>query len=285
MTLPVVLVVLAAAVLHATWNALAHSSTDKLIGFVLIDIGCVACSTVLVLLAPLPDRASWPFLAASVTLEVGYQLTLLRAYRLGDFGQMYPLARGTSPWVVALLSVTVLGRHLPVGQLVGVITLSIGLLALTLAQGMPSRRHLPALAAALATGVLIASYTVVDGVGVRHSGSVLAYVAWLFLLQGVPLPLVVLARRRSRLLADLRPRWRQGLLGGVLSTAAYGLVVWAQATAPPDSLPGIAALRETSIILGAVIGTLLFKESFGRLRTAASTTVLVGIAILEFAPR
>jgi drug/metabolite transporter (DMT)-like permease len=280
--LSVVLVVLASAVLHATWNALAHSADDKLAGFVLIDLGCVACSTVLVLAAPLPDPAAWPFIAVSVLLEVAYQVTLLLAYRLGDFGQMYPLARGTSPWLVAVLSVTVLGRPLPVGQLVGVLTLSAGLLALTLAQGMPTRRQLPALGAAIGTGVLIASYTVVDGVGVRHSGSVLAYVAWLFLLQGLPLPLVVLAKRRRSLLADLRPEWR-GMLGGVLSTAAYGLVVWAQSTAP-GSLAGIAALRETSIILAAVIATVLFHERFGRIRMAAGITVLLGIAILQLTP-
>lgn len=285
MTLPVVLVVLAAAVLHAIWNALAHSATDKLVGFVLIDVGCVACSAVLVLFAPLPDAAAWPYLAVSVALEVAYQLTLLSAYHLGDFGQMYPLARGTSPWVVAVLSVVVLGRRLPLGELIGVLTLSLGLVALTLAHGVPGRRHLPALAAALGTGVLIASYTVVDGVGVRHAGSVLAYVAWLFLLQGLPLPLVMLAIRRRRLLTELRPEWRQGVLGGVLSTAAYGLVVWAQATSTPDSLPVIAALRETSIILAAIIGTVVFRERFGRIRTAASTTVLLGIAILEFAAR
>ena len=280
MTLPVVLVVLAAAVLHATWNALAHSAGDKLLGFVLIDLGYVVGGVVLVCLAPRPDRAAWPFIALSATLQLAYQLTLLMAYRLGDFGQMYPLARGTSPWVTALLSVTVLGRPLPLGQLIGVLTLSTGLLALTFAQGVPGRKQFPALAAALATGLLIASYTVVDGVGVRHSGSVPAYVGWLFLLQGLPLPLAVLARRRRALPAELRPQWRSGIAGGGLSLLAYALVVWAQNQAP-NSLASIAALRETSIVLAAVIASVQFHERFGRLRTAASAVVVTGIAVME----
>lgn len=282
MTLSVVLVVLAAAILHSAWNALAHSAGDKLVGFVLIDLGYVGCAAMVVCLSPLPDPSAWPFIALSATLQVAYQLSLLRCYRLGDFGQMYPLARGTSPWATAVLSVTVLDQPLPVGQLVGVMTLSLGLLALTLAQGVPGRKQMPALVAAVATGLLIASYTVVDGVGVRHSGSVPAYVGWMFLLQGLPLPLVMVARRRRALLADLRPMWGRGILGAVLSLIAYGLVVWAQYQAP-DSLPSIAALRETSIVLAAVIAAVHFRERFGHLRTAASTIVLAGIAILELA--
>jgi drug/metabolite transporter (DMT)-like permease len=280
MTLPVVVVVLAAAVLHATWNALAHSASDKLVGFVLIDVGYVCGGVLLVGLAPRPDPAAWRFIALSTALQLAYQLTLLMAYRLGDFGQMYPLARGTSPWVTALLSVTLLGRPLPLGQLAGVLTLSAGQLALTFAQGRPGRKQVPALAAAVVTGLLIASYTVSDGVGVRLSGTVLGYVGWEFLLQGLPLPLIVLARRRGALLTELRPEWRRGILGGVLSLIAYGLVVWAQDQAP-NSLPGIAALRETSIVLAAVIAARHFHERFGRLRTAASAVVVAGIAVME----
>lgn len=280
----VVAAVLAAAVLHATWNALAHAIPDKLVGFTLISAGYVGCAAVLVCLVPAPDPGAWPFMAGSAVLQTVYQVLLLRAYQLGDFGQMYPLARGTSPWVVAVLSVTLLGRPLPVGQLLGIVVLSLGLAVLTLADGLPGRRQLPAIAAAVGTGVVIASYTVVDGVGVGHAGSVVGYVAWEFLALGLPLPLVALALRGRALLSELRPVWWQGLLGGVMSLAAYGLVVWSQSRAP-DSLAGIAALRETSIVIAAVIGVVLFHERMGRVRAFASMTVCAGIAVLELVPR
>lgn len=284
MVASVVVAVLGAALLHAAWNAVAHASEDKLVGFVLIDLGCLAAAAAIVCLAPVPEPSAWPFIACSAALHVGYQAMLLQAYRLGDFGQMYPLARGTSPWVVALLSVLVLGQALPAGELAGVLVLSAGLAALAFADGIPGRRQLPALGAALGTGVIIASYTVVDGTGVRHAGSVLGYVGWLFLFQALPLPLAALAIRGRALLPALRPTWGRGMTGGALSVVAYGLVIWAQARAPRD-LAGIAALRETSIIIGALIGTFLFHERFGRIRTAASTAVLAGIAVLELASR
>ncbi len=271
-------VVLAAAVLHAVWNGLAHGIGDKLVGFTLINLAYTGCAAVLVCCTPVPDAAAWPFIAASAALQVVYQVLLLRAYQLGDFGQMYPMARGTSPLLVAVASTVVLGRPLPPGELVGVAVISGGLACLALADGIPGRSQLPALAAAVGTGVLIASYTVVDGTGVRHSGTVAGYVAWLFLCQGPVLPLIAWRIRGRALVGQLRPVCRRGLAGGVLSLLAYGLVVWAQAR---GDLAAIAALRETSIVIAALIGTLVFRERFGYLRLTASATVLTGIAVLE----
>ncbi len=271
-------VVLASAVLHAIWNALAHEIRDKLVGFVLINLAFTGCAAVLVCLTPMPDAAAWPYIVVSATLEVVYQVLLLQAYRLGDFGQMYPLARGTSPWLVALVSATLLGRSLPATEAAGVIVISVGLTGLAFADGVPGRAQLPAIAAALGTGVMIASYTIVDGTGVRHSGTVIGYIAWMFLLQGPVLPLVAWGLRGRSLIPAMRPAWRQGLTGGVLSLVAYGLVVWAQSR---GSLATIAALRETSIVIAALIGALVFRERFGLLRMSASATVLAGIAVLE----
>lgn len=276
----VAVVVLAAALLHAMWNALAHGVPDKLTGFVLINVGYTGCAAVAVCLTPLPGARAWPFIAASAVLQVGYQLLLLQAYRLGDFGQMYPLARGTSPWLVAVVATTVLGQPLPAAEAVGVAVISLGLGGLVLADGIPGRAQLPALAAAVGTGVLIASYTVVDGTGVRQAASVTGYIAWMFLCQGPILPLLALAVRGPALLRQVRPVLGRGLTGGVLSLLAYGMVVWAQSRA---NLAAVAALRETSIVFGAAIGTVVFHERLGYLRTAASATVLTGIAVLELA--
>ncbi|MFG2621218.1 EamA family transporter [Streptomyces sp. NPDC048507] len=274
------LVVLASAVLHAVWNGLTHGLDDKLAGFTLISLASAGCGGVLVCLAPVPDPAAWPYIGASAALQVAYQLLLLRAYQLGDFGQMYPTARGTSPVVVALVSTTFLGHSLPVGQYLAIAVIVCGLAGLAFADGVPGRSHLPALAAALGTGVMIASYTLVDGTGVRVSGSVLGYVAWLFLCQGLVLPLIAWGLRGPALLTTLRPLYGRGLAGGLLSLLAYGLVVWAQSR---GDLATIAALRETSIVFGALIGAVVFRERLGHRRITASVTVLAGIALLQLA--
>jgi drug/metabolite transporter (DMT)-like permease len=274
--------VLGAAVLHAAWNAIAHGMKDQLVGFALINIAIGGCSAVLVALTPLPNAAAWPFLIGSAVIHVGYQLMLLRSYRLGDFAQMYPLARGTSPLLVVIWSTTVLAHPTTAGELLGVLIISAGLIGLALPNRLPSRDQLPALAAAVGTGAMIASYTVVDGLGVRHSNTVLGYIAWLFLLQSPVLIVIALVIRRRLLFADLGSRaWLQGLGGGVLSLIAYGVVVWAQAR---GNLATIAALRETSIVFAALIGAVLFRERLGLPRTVASAVVVIGIAVLEFAP-
>ncbi|WP_354643102.1 EamA family transporter [Kitasatospora camelliae] len=272
-------VVLAAALLHALWNALAHRGEDKTAGFALMATANAACGAVLACFAPLPDPAAWPYIAASTVLQVGYQLLLLQAYRLGDFGQMYPIARGTSPLVVALLSATVLGRPLPAAQALGVLVISSGLAGLAFAGGPPRRDRLPALGAALGAGVLIAGYTVVDATGVRRADTS-AYLAWMFLAQGVALVLVLLAVRGWALLGDMRRRPGPGLGGGVMSLVAYGLVVWAQTV---GDLAAIAALRETSILIAALIGAFVLREPLGRSRLAAGAAVLAGIVVLRLA--
>ncbi|MFD7621269.1 EamA family transporter [Streptomyces sp. NPDC059802] len=272
--------VLSAAVLHALWNAMAHRITDKLVGFTLINLAYTGCAAVMVCFTPVPEAGAWPFILVSAALEVLSQLFLLRAYQLGDFGQMYPMARGTAPLLVAVASVTVLNKPLAATEMAGVLVVSAGLAGLAFADGWPRRAQLPALAAAVATGVVIAGYTVVDGTGVHRSQTVIGYIAWLFLCQGPVLPLLALARRGRPLFAQLKPVRGIGLTGGAISLLAYGLVIWAQAH---GDLATVAALRETSILIAALIATLLFRERFGRLRLTAGAVVLTGITVLELA--
>ncbi|CQR65674.1 EamA family transporter [Streptomyces leeuwenhoekii] len=270
--------VLTAAALHAVWNAMAHRIPDKLVGFALINCGYTVCAALLVCFAPFPPAGAWPFLAASAVLEVTSHLFLLRAYQLGDFGQMYPLARGVAPLLVAVVSVTLLDGVLTPVQGVGVLLVSGGLAALALASGGLGRAQLPALGAAVGTGLIIAAYTLVDSTGVRQGGDVLSYIGWLFLCQGPVLPLIALARRRGTLLTQMRPVLGTGLAGGVLSMAAYGLVIWAQAH---GNVATVAALRETGILVAAVIATVFFREPFGRLRLVAGAVTLAGIVLMH----
>lgn len=277
MTAPVVAAVLVAALLHAAWNAVAHAISDRLLGFALIGLGGMAGTAPLLLLVGLPPREAWPVLAASVAAHLVYLGLLMLSYRAGEFGQVYPLARGTAPWVVALIGVVFLGERLPPNELVGVVVVSVGLMTLVLAGGVPKREHLPALLAAFATGLGIASYTVIDAYGVRLTQDPVGYITWVMLLQGPVFFLVALARRRRNLWGQLRPIWRMGLLGGAISAAAYGLVLWAQLS---GAVAGIAALRETSIVFAAILGALFFKERFGAVRVTASAIVVAGVLLL-----
>ncbi|MER6840401.1 EamA family transporter [Streptomyces platensis] len=279
MTPLVVAAVLMAAVTHASWNAIAHGIRDQLLAFTLVGGGGAVCGLALAAVTPLPAAGAWPFLLASAVLHIVYQALLMQSFRLGDFGQMYPIARGTAPLAVTVLA-AVFVHEIPNGwALAGVALASAGLVGVALwgIRGSGTRPHWPALVAALATGLAIASYTTVDGLGVRASGSALGYIGWLMLLEGIAIPAYALATRRGRLLTELRPFALRGLAGGVLSVLAYGLVLWAQTRAP---LAPIAALRESSIIVGAAIGALFFKERFGAPRIAAAGLMVIGIGLM-----
>ena len=294
--LSVTLVVLAAAVTHATWNAIAHGIKDQLLAFGLIGAGGILVAIPLVIVSPFPLSACWPYLLASIVIHVFYNLLLMRSYRYGEFGQVYPLARGTSPLVVTVLAAVFAAERPSVAQVAGVLVVSCGLALLVLAgrtrrraaagggsgsagRGGGSGLGRAALVAAVGTGLTIAAYTTVDGLGVRLSGSSVAYIGWLMLLESLCVPAWALARRRHELLSGTSRRvLGSGLLAGGLSVLAYGLVLWAQTR---GDLAPIAALRETSVIFGAVIGTVVFREPFGRWRIAATLLVVIGVLLLN----
>ena len=271
----VIVVVLGAAVLHATWNAMAHGAPDRVAGLALFELAAGVIGLVGVLVMGLPPAGTWGFIIASALLHLAYLGGLLASYQLGQFSQMYPLARGTSPWVVAVVSIVVLHQSLAVVELAGVLLISAGLIALVFI-GRPGRSQLPALVAALGTGLMIAAYTVVDGVAV-HKMPVATYMGWVFMLQGFAVPLAVVLWRGPRTFDLPRGAVLSGLTGGVVSMAAYGLVLWAQTR---GTLAAIAALRETSIIFGAIIGAIFFNERFGPRRALAAAVVVTGIILI-----
>ncbi|MFF7730660.1 EamA family transporter [Streptomyces sp. NPDC008001] len=279
MTPLVATAVLIAAVTHASWNAIAHGIRDQLLAFTLVGGGGTLCGAVLACFAPLPDGAAWPYLLGSAVLHVVYQMLLMRSFTLGDFGQMYPIARGTAPLAVTVLAAVFAGETPGGWQAAGVLVASAGLVGLALwgIRGAGARPHWAAVAAAAATGLSIAAYTVVDGLGVRASGTPLGYIAWLMILEGCAIPVYAMVTRRGRFAAEIRPYAVRGLAGGALSVAAYGLVLWAQTRA---DLAPISALRESSILVGAAIGALFFKERFGAPRVAAAGLMVAGIGMM-----
>ncbi|MBO4260628.1 DMT family transporter, partial [Streptomyces griseorubiginosus] len=262
---------------HASWNAIAHRITDKLVGFTLIAGGGSLIGLAMMPFVPVPAAAAWPYLAVSAAIHLAYYMLLMKSFRLGDFGQAYPIARGTAPLVVTLLA-AVFAHEVPDGwAAAGVALSSAGLTGVALWGLRGSRPNWAAIGAALATGLTIAGYTVVDGLGVRASGSSLGYIAWLMAVEGVAIPAYALYRWRDQFTTVLRPFAAVGLLGAALSVLAYGLVLWAQTKA---ELAPIAALRESSIIVGAAIGAVFFKERFGAPRVAAAVLLVAGIGLM-----
>ena len=274
----ITLLVLGAAVAHSSWNALAHRVEDRLAGIAVITTASMLVGIPLIVLAPPPARAAWPFLAASACIHVVYNLLLQLTYRLGDFGRVYPIARGTSPLVVTVIAALVVAERPSPLQAAGILAISAGLASLVLLGRRVVRAEAPAVGAAFATGLVIAAYTAIDGVGVRRSGSPAAYVGWLVVLYWAPVALVALKVRGRRLLPAARRAALPGAIGGVLSVLAYGLVLYAQTR---GALAPIAALRETSIVIGAAIGAIWFHERFGHARIVATVLVVAGIVLLN----
>jgi drug/metabolite transporter (DMT)-like permease len=278
---PLVLaVVLAAAVMHAAWNALVKQASERLLSFaVVVGAGAVAYLPVALIVDP-PARASWPFIAGSCTIHLGYYACLLLGYRYGDLGQVYPIARGTGPLIVALLSAAVVGEQLGTLPALGVACISLGIASLAWQDGTRNADTSRAIAFALLTGVFIACYTLSDGLGVRQSQSRLGYIAWLHVFSGLPFASVVLVRERRKLRAFWRSQGPRAVVGGLVAALAYSLVIWAMSK---TELAYVSALREVSVVVAAAIGTLRLGEPFGRRRMIASAVVASGIVLMSLA--
>jgi len=269
----VVAAVLFAALLHAGWNALVKSSSDKALDTALIHLAGSLVALPLLWLVGLPPAAAWPFILASVAIHIGYYISLTGAYTHGDLGLTYPLMRGTPPLLVALSAATLLGEPLSLLSWLGVLAVSCGVLALGL-----SRHALDAPRAvgfALANAVLIAAYTLVDAIGARTSGNALQYVVALFVFDGWPFALLVLARRgRAVAWPYARRRAPLALLGATASLGSYGIALWAMTQAP---VAVVAALREISVVFAMLIGTWFLKEAFTVRRGMAVGAIIAGV--------
>lgn len=278
MPLSIVALVLTAAFMHAAWNALIKTSRD-----VSLDTALVACVASIVAMAllpffPLPAPASWPYLAASWIMELVYFRLLAAIYRHGDLSYAYPLMRGLAPPLVAAAGAFILTDPASPWLWAGVAMISCGVLTIGARWGVHAQAAAGTTYLALANAAVIATYTLIDGIGVRQSGNALSYGLWLFFLIGLPiLPMVL--RRRARILGEhLRHSGWRGLLGGCLNIGVYLIVLWAMTQAP---IAAVAALRETSVIFAALIGALFLKEPFGRHRIAGACLVAVGIGLLR----
>ncbi|MBB3999499.1 EamA family transporter [Aureimonas pseudogalii] len=266
----VVALALSAALAHATWNAFLRSSADRLQVVMVMSLAMVPVALPFALVLPLPPMGAWPFIGLSSALQVAYSLFLVAAYRHGDLGQVYPVVRGTVPVLVSLGGFLVVGQTLSSASVAGIALIVFGILGLTGGRG---RISAVSLLWATGTGAIVAVYATVDALGVRTAGDPLAYTAWICLLFGTLLPLAVWVAR-GRLAIDLRSRetWKAAV-GGFVSLAAYGLVIAAFALGPAGP---VTALRETSVVFAALLGSAFLSEALSWRRLLACIAVAAG---------
>jgi len=272
-SLPVTAAVLGAALLHAGWNALLKSSSDKQLDTVAISVGAGLVGLAVAVWLPVPAVESWPWLAGSTLVHILYFLFLAGAYRWGELSYAYPIMRGGGPVVVALASAAVFGEVLPLAPALGVALVCAGVVAF--ASGKADRR---ATLFALANAVVIAAYTVIDAKGARASGSPVAYAMWFFVANAIAIYAYAGARRGAEVPRYLVRYWPRLLIGAVLTTGSYGVALWAMTLAP---VALVAVLRETSVLFAALFGAAFLGEKFTRRRLVATGAVLCGLVALK----
>lgn len=276
--LTVVALILLSALLHASWNAIVKAEGDRLIGFAIVQGTGLVLALIALPFVEVPVAAAWPYLLLSVCIHYCYYYTLLSAYAHGDLSHVYPIARGLGPLLVAMSSSVLIGEHLSAKEYSGVALVCVGIASVALAKGMPRAADARATGFALMTGMTIAGYTIVDGLGVRASQSSLGYIAWLNLLEGIGPALVAFALRGPIALRQARPIWRRSVGGGIIASIGYGLAIWALGQ---GAMAHVAALRETSVLFAALIGTWLLREPFGRVRMIAAAFVVSGLLLMN----
>ena len=270
--------VLVAALAHALWNAMVKSSSDRLLMLASIRVVGLLAGLVVAGFVPLPSVESIRFLVAAAAVHYLYYALMLNAYRVGDMSQVYPIARGIAPLLVVFLASLFAGELLgPLSALaVGFISMGIFLLAWS---GRTLNRQ--AVFFALLTGVAIAAYSFLSGIGIRKSQSLLGYIAWLEITTGVGMMAVAYVRRKSVLWEFARTTWKSGLVAGLLSVTGYAISLWAMSVL---ALAPVVALRETSVVFAAIIGSVFLREGFAGRRVAAAAVVGAGIALLSVGP-
>jgi drug/metabolite transporter (DMT)-like permease len=275
----VFLAVLFAAACHACWNALIKVGLDPLSTTTLISIGSGVVALLLLPFVGLPALAAWPWLIASVVIHLFYFASLIEAYRTGDLGQVYPIARGSAPLMTATVTTFFVGEKLSLIGWGGIVALVAGVFLLSVHGGRDlAKIDRRAVGFALITALTICGYSVVDGIGGRLAGDPNAYSLWLFVgIAMVMLP-YALYRDGRDVIPAMQKYWRRGFAGGALQVLSYGIAIWAMTVAP---IAIVATLRETSVLFGAAIAVVVLKEPLRAVRIAAALLIVCGLVLIR----
>lgn len=275
----VFLAVLAAALCHALWNAALKVRIDPGVAITMIAVASGIAATPAAPFVGLPAVQSWPYLFASLIIHVFYYIWLAEAYRSGDLGQVYPIARGAAPLMTALGSALIFGEELGAVRWAGILLLTGGVLLLSFRGGrIGAEGNGRAVGFALATACVICAYTLVDGRGARLSENPHGYAVWLFVLDGALMAAVGAVRQRAQIREALGASWLFMLGGGALSVVSYWIAIWAMSLAP---IGIVAAVRETSVLFAAALGFFLLREPLTGARIAAAVLVVAGLVLIR----
>lgn len=271
--------VLAAAAMHAGWNAVVKIGLDQFLTVTLVAVAAGAVALACLPFTEVPTGAVWYWILASAVLHTGYKIFLVQAYKAGDLGQVYPLARGAAPLIVAAVSLVALEEGLDGANLAGIGVLVAGVWLMSLRGGHQVRGlNRTAVLYALGTSCFIAGYTLVDGLGARQAASAMSYTIYLFVIDAALIAIVCLAMRGWKGVKRMEGVWKSGLAGGALSLGAYWIAIWAMTQAP---IATVAALRETSVLFAIVIATVVLKEKLTPWRLAAAFVISGGTVLLR----
>jgi uncharacterized membrane protein len=274
----VFLMVIGAALVHASWNALVKADGNRLALIKAMSATQLGVSFALIPFVATPGLESWPYLVASPMLSTGYMLFLNRAYQYGDLSHVYPLARGVAPLIVAAVSVGFLDEQLGFANLIAVVLIALGIASLSFTRGAQDLRDPRPVFYALATGGFISGYTIVDGLGARAAGTPHGYMVWLSIITAVmTIGCVHWLQHGKHQLVSERTRNR-GIVSGLLSYGASWLVIWALTLAP---MAMVSALRETGIVFAVIIGVVVLKERLNLVRLVSIMLTLIGTTILK----
>jgi drug/metabolite transporter (DMT)-like permease len=270
----IILLVLFAALLHASWNAALRGGADRLWSMTIMCVAVAIVSVTMALFLKAPAPASWFYAVLSAVLHVGYNLFLVRSYKVGDLGQTYPISRGSSPVLITLAASMFAGETVGAVAMIGILLVSGGIISLAF---KGRKLAVPSLPYALGTGCFIAAYSVTDGIGVRLSGAPMAYTVWMCALWGVLMPLVYIGVRDTRSLLTMRPGFMTAFFGGLVALLAYGIVIYAMSAAP---MGAVSALRETSVLFAALIGYFFLGETLTVRKILACAVIAIGIIMI-----
>lgn len=281
MSIEITLLVLLAAALNAGWNAVIKVSGDRIASMAAVTAFGSLVSLLVLPFVGLPDPGSWPLLALAILIHTAYHFALPAAYNHGDLGQVYPIARGSAPLLVTLGAFVFAGETLGTIPLFGIVFLAAGVMALALDRGTGVTRNPRAVLLALGTGVFIASYTLVDGMGGRQAGSAISFAVCLTIGDGLLTFLVALIWKAGAIGQVVRRDPMPAMLAGAMQVGSYWIIIVAMAFAP---LGMVSALRETSVLFAALISTFILKEGFGVWRFVSAGLIACGIGLTRYRP-
>ena len=279
MSLTVFIAVILAAFLHAVWNAMVKKGDNKYVSLTAIVLGHVPISIIVIFFTPVISVQSIPYILISAVFLSGYEWCLLSAYRLEDYTKVYPIARGTAPIFIIIISLFLFSLNISKFELMGALVISFGIIILGF-QNIKTFKNYSAIMYALGTGLFISCYSITDGFGGRLSASPLNYTAWLMILNAVIFSILLIIMNKQEVVKKVFSEEKKTFfIGGTLSYTVYGIIIWAFTQAP---VPLVAALRETSIIFALMIGAIFLNEKLNILKVSAVLTIFFGVILLKF---